>query len=206
MIEITHVAEFLIAEMYNRSPSVQRGLFEIMGQKNAWFNEQFAVPELQLSTCGSYIFDGAHKIDVAILNTRTNLVIPCEAKLGLNRLNRSQFESRFLKQGGLSHGNRRIKGSMLAIIERKLPEGCLTEPIHVYHDGIDYELSSKWFLIIRHQILKSWRKSGKPRLSENCVIVTIEQIIEFFGGRKAFNVLVKEVLDFDYYSRWLGDA
>ena len=91
MIQLTQVAESLIAEMYNRSESVRLLFTKRLKGLTPISEESTAVSELQLSSCGDYGFDGAHKIDVAILDKITGGCIPCEAKLGKDRLGKSEF-------------------------------------------------------------------------------------------------------------------
>jgi len=205
MIELTHVGETVVAQMVNRSPAVRRLLADRLGSAVPLSPGALAVRELRLSTCGRYSFDGNHKIDVAILDKASKACIPCEAKLGLTLLSGPAFEDRFLKKCGTSHGDRRITGKMTAILERKLPNPCSGLPILVVHEGTDYELTPRWLLIAREQVLAAWRSKGRPALSERCAALSVEEVVEAYGGHAEFNSLVRELLEFDYHSTWLGD-
>jgi hypothetical protein len=83
MLKLTHIAETLIAEMFNRSPEVRSSFSEVLdtdlGSSNAFFEEP-------LAACRDLSFDGAHRIDVALIMNSNANCIACEAKLGLDRL------------------------------------------------------------------------------------------------------------------------
>ena len=162
-----------------------------------------AVANLQLGTCERFRFDGAHKIDIAILDKTGSSCIPCEAKLGNDRLGKIQFEKRFLESCQTSHKDTRIAGSMIAILERKLPSPCLTAPIMVSQEGKDYQMTLPWVLILRKAIHESWTKSGVPTLSTRCIHISFETLVEAFGGKTPFNSLVSELVRFDYYGTWM---
>jgi len=95
---------------------------------------------------------------------------------------------------------------MIAILERKLPDNCSDSPIVVTHKGSTFQLVPTWILIVRDRIIGSWARSGKPALSSKCVTLAIERIVDSFGGREAFNSLVAQLIDFDYYRQWISEA
>jgi len=203
MIKPTHIAEYLIAEMYNRSQDV-RDLFRAgLSSVMSFPFVSAAVPNLQLTTCGRFRFDGAHKIDIAILDKNNSSCIPCEAKLGNDRLGRTQFEKRFMEPCRTSHEDTRIAGSMIAILERKLPTPCLASPIKVSHEEKEYQVTSPWVLIMRKDIHDSWSRRGSPSLSKGCIQISFEKIVEALGGKTPFNSLVGEFVSFDYYDTWM---
>jgi hypothetical protein len=203
MIKPTHIAECLIAEMYNRSREVRRLFGERVSLVTSFPDGSPAVPDLQLATCGRFRFDGAHKIDIAILDRAHSRCIPCEVKLGNDRLGKTQFEQRFMECCQTSHKDTRISGSMIAILERKLPRQCLTSPILVDHEGREYKVASPWVLILRKAILDSWVNRRMPPLSTGCTMISFETIVDAFGGKKTFNSLVGELVTFDYYDAWM---
>jgi hypothetical protein len=203
MIEPTHIAEYLIAEMYNRSSEVRALFAEQLSRVISLPDKPTAVPNLQLSACARFRFDGAHKIDIAILDKTHFSCIPCEAKLGNDRLGKREFQNRFLKSCLTSHRNSRIAGSMIAILERKLPSPCFNAPVLVSHEGRDYQVASPWILIMRKTIHDSWKKYGVPSLSPACIHVSFEAIVEAVGGKTPFNSLVGELVSFDYYKTWM---
>lgn len=203
MIQLTHIAEFIIAEMYNRSPEVRRFIAEQLSSSISLPDRSTAVPNLQLATCRPFKFDGAHKIDVAILDKATLSCIPCEAKLGNDRLRKAEFEKRFLRLCLTSHKNTRITGSMIGILERKLPSPCLNSPVLVSHEGKDYHVTSSWVLIVRKAILDTWTKYGVPSVTSACIPVSFEAIVDSLGGKMPFNSLVGDMVNFDYHEAWM---
>ncbi len=203
MIKLTHIAEYVIAEMYNRSPEVRVLFNEQLNRLISIPVGSTAVANLQLCNCGRFRFDGAHKIDIAILDKTGSSCIPCEAKLGNVRLGKTQFEKRFLEPCQTSHKDTRIAGSMIAIFERKLPSQCLASSIMVSHEGKDYQMTLPWALILREAIHRSWTKSGVPSLSSRCINISFESLVEAFGGKTPFNSLVSELVRFDYYDTWM---
>ena len=203
MMEPTNMAEDLIASMYNRSQEVRALFAEHLSSLVSHPEGPTAVPNLQLATCSCFRFDGAHKIDIAILNEAALSCIPCEAKLGYDRLGKKEFEKRFLGSCLTSHENTRITGSMIAILERKLPSPCLISPVLVSHEGRDFQLTLPWILIVRKAIHDSWTKYGVPSLSSACIHISFEAIVEAFGGKTPFNSLVGELVSFDYYETWM---
>ncbi len=202
MIEQTHIAEDLIAEMYNRSQGVRALFAEALKGVIAFPDRLTAVPNLQLSACAEYRFDGAHKIDMAILDRTASSCVPCEAKLGKDRLGKKEFENRFLKPCLTSHRDSRIAGSMISILERKLPSRCLDTPVLVNHEGRAYQVTSPWILIMRRSIYDSWKRHGAPSLSPACIHISFESIVQAFGRKVPFNSLVAELVSFDYYETW----
>lgn len=203
MIELTHVGERLIAEMLNSSPKVRELFAEKSGVSFIDKGDVLAVPEVPLAPCGSYRFDVAHKIDVGLLLPATLQCIPIEAKLGVDRLAKNEFDNRFLRACGTAHGGTSITGSMVSILERKLPVSA-GENIEVRSNGVTYQLSPEWVLVVREQVLSFWGTNGMPALSPNCRILTIEEIVSKYGDVAAFNDLVTKLLSADYYRKWFG--
>lgn len=203
MIKISHIGEPLISEMFNRSLDVKNLFFQKNPTDFSTSQGIVSVPEIQLENCGSLRFDGAHKIDIALLEPGKNLGVAIEAKLGSDRLDKKEFAKRFLSPCGTSHGNQRIKGPIISILERNLPFGFRSEAIMIDHLGVRYSLSENWFLVVRRPILRKWETNGWPPLSKRCHALTIEDIIECYGGKGPFNDLVTEMIRGDYYESWI---
>lgn len=201
MIALSHVGEIVVAEMINRSASVRDSIF---GSLN--LDTVIAVPEVRLNPCGGLNFDGAHKIDIAILDTKNKVCIPVEAKLGENRLTAGEFNKRFLSECGTSHKGSRVKGNMISILERNLPNQCKGSNLTVTYSNATYSILNEWYLICRESVLEKWKKSRFPDLSQSNSQVSIESIINAFGGKDVFNKLVRELLDIDYHDKWLGQS
>lgn len=203
MIQLSHIGELLLTKMINRSPAVKELLIQNTMSISLKGEKFVAVPEVQLSRFEAYGFDGAHKLDVALLLSETGKCLGLEAKLGIERLDRREFDKRFLKDCGTSHGDSRISGSIIAILEGMLPNRRENPKLMVKHQQIEYELLPKWILVVRNRILDYWSRFGRPSLSKNCHILSFEKIVGEFGGRGLFNSLVRDLLEGDYYGEWI---
>jgi len=162
-------------------------------------------PEIRLNKCGPLIFDGAHKVDVSALSSELNVCIAIEAKLGLDRLSKNEFNKRFISDCGTSHAGTRVKGSMISILDGLLPKQC-TEKLSITYSSKTYQLQTSWILICREKVIKNWNENGYPDLSRSCKIVCFEKLVELYGGKEPFNKLVSELLDQNYYSELVGSA
>ena len=58
-------------------------------------------------------------------------------------------------------------------------------------------------LIVRKAINDSWARYGVPSLSSDCIHISFEAIVSAFGGKTPFNSLVGELVNFDYYEKWI---
>lgn len=144
VIQLSHIGELLLAKMIHRSRPVQELLFRCIASPASAGGELVAVPEVQLGRSGKYRFDGAHKLDAAILLTEKGNCLGIEAKPGRDRLSKTEFEKRFLKDCGTSHSDSRISGSMIAILDGKLPNMCERGGGGVEYDNTDYRLLPEW--------------------------------------------------------------
>ena len=206
-LQLFHIGELLIAEMFNQSEAVRAHFQSILIQSKT-IRIAEAVTELCLRPCNGLRFDGAHRIDVALLthdvDAHERVCIPIEAKLGTARLTTSVFNERFLKQCVIDqHADPRISGNMIAVLERKLPVQCLQSPIETIHRGIVYLLTEGWVLVVRRRLANEWRVNGMPALSKSCTLVAIEDLVSVFGEGN-FDDLVRRVLNFEYYKEWFG--
>lgn len=205
MVQLTHIGEQVIAAMFNQSEDVRRTLLSKVAEKDISLSFQ-AMPELPLENCGNYRFDGAHAIDIAVLFPESSKCLAIEAKLGVERLAANAFRERFLNQCGISHGGARITGSMVAILEGKLPPECTGEPVFVKFDGRSYRLLNSWVLIVRQRILDGWNRNGWPDLTDRCIPISFESIVASYGDSEKFNALVYKLIDGDYYQEWIINA
>lgn len=199
MIQLSHIGEVLISKILAASDEAMRVTCgDFVEHAKPFHVEQ----ELRLNKCGSLRFDGVHKVDISILNPNTHTCFPIEAKLGLDRLGKSEFGKRFLTVCGTSHKNTRVKGNMISILERYLPAQCEGQTLSVTFGDNRYALSEKWTLISRQAVIDKWLTSGKPCLSQNCKIVSFEDLVRIYGGKTEFNQLVSDVISMDYYTEW----
>lgn len=198
MIQLSHIGEGLLARMLSDSVSVRNTLFgHLPSSKPTIF-----VPELRLNNCGGLAFDGVHKIDVAALCLATGICYPIEAKLGFDRLGKNEFEKRFLIECETSHKNTRVKGSMISILERKLPQACRGHNLTVTWQDREFTVSPFWILIARAAVTSKWNESQAPELSSNCKVSDFERLLEAYGSGSEFNSLVRNLIDFDYFNEW----
>ena len=205
MIQLTQIGQRLLAEMLGRSPAVMQALVQA-----AWSStpariptELRAVADLQLTACGKFGFDGAHKINVAILAPTIHDCLAVETRLGLDRLGQRDFDKRFLQPCTGSHKNSRVAGSMIAILERKLPDPDERHAVQTEHAGETYRVRPRWALVVRQRTLDDWQAHGRLALSENCVPLSFESLVAALGGRDPFNALVADLLPRDYYAAWI---
>lgn len=199
MIQLSHIGEELLAQMLADSISVRNSLF---GVYTSHPKPSTFVSELKLNNCGPLGFDGVHKIDVAALCHETNTCYPIEAKLGFDRLSKNEFEKRFLEECGSSHGNTRVKGSMISILEGKLPQLCKDQNLTVSWKGQQFKVSPLWTLVARKSVTEKWKNSQAPKLSNNCQVVEFENLVEAYGTASEFNSLVGRLINFDYFKEW----
>ena len=199
MIQLSHIGEELLARMFSDSEEVRS--FACGGYVSSSQNNAF-VPELRLNNCGALGFDGAHKIDVAALNPETGICYPIEAKLGFDRLGRNEFEKRFLGECETSHGNTRVKGSMISILERKLPQDCNGQELTVSWEGRKFTVSLFWSLVARKAVIDKWKEFKAPRLSDRCQVIEFESLVAVYGSSSEFNSLVGHLINIDYFTEW----
>jgi len=199
MIQLPHIGEDLLARMLFESEKVRGAVFGNL--VSTTLNSEF-LPELRLNKCGGLYFDGAHKIDVAALSNDTGECYPIEAKLGFNRLGKNEFEKRFLGECRTSHGNKRVKGSMISILERKLPKACDNQHLSVSWQDRTYTVSTTWTLVARKVVVEKWRATQAPQLSNNCRVVEFESLVELYGSSSKFNALVKNLISINYFNEW----
>jgi len=199
MIQLSHLGEDLISELLARSDKSRKLVCSKIFEDVGTF---VLVPELRLNSCGSLYFDGAHKIDISVLDTDNHICYPIEAKLGLDRLSKNEFNKRFLGRCETSHGNSRVKGNMISVLERKLPNECLASDLSVSFEGQSYALTKRWGLICRKVVLNNWLLKGKPELSTNCNVISFESLVSSYGGEKEFNRLVADIVSFNFYEKW----
>ncbi|MFN0157338.1 MAG: hypothetical protein ACKVRP_04610 [Bacteroidota bacterium] len=204
MLRLNCIAEEIVAQMFSKSILVR----ELFAKKKPSLQNMIvkaaAHAEIKLHHCSEYRFDGAHAIDVGFIDTETAKVVPCEVKLGFERLSSSQFTSRFMKQCRVSHNGQRIAGQMVAVLDGNLPDICEGHSVTAVWGDKAFDLSSEWYLVLRQSVIAKWDRTSKPALSERCTIVSFEDIVESFGSTNDFNGLVSDYLQFDYFKGWLG--
>jgi len=200
VLQLSHIGEILLSSLISESADVKKILFDDAFIQN---NSIKVIPEIRLDACGSLIFDGVHKIDVSVLDLNNSICYPIEAKLGLDRLSKNEFEKRFIADCGTSHKAARVKGSMISILERRLPVQCKGHDLTVTYNGQKFIVSDNWSLVCRQPVINKWSLTGKPALSGKCSIISFESLVRAYGSNNDFNNLMKRLLEKDYYAEWL---
>jgi hypothetical protein len=198
VIQLEHLGEPLLKGILETSEAVR----ELVLSRNL-IDKEAVLCEIPLAYWNNQKFDGAHRIDVAILNTSAASCVALELKLGLSRMASGEFTRRFLSGTSSSHKNTRVKGSMISILER-LSMDSSSESTYAERRGERILVDSVWVLVIRRQVLEKWRTSTPPSLSKKCQIVAFEEIVESYGDRNTFNKLVSNLVVGDYYREWLS--
>ena len=93
----------------------------------------------------------------------------------------------------------------MAVLDRRFEGHTVTE-LAVRAGGERLELIRPWFFVARRAVLKAW-KSNPPSFGSAVRQLAFEDIVAGFGGREAFNQLVRGMLEVDYFEEWvLNDA
>lgn len=164
--------------------------------------EHRAHQEVKIAPYAGISFDGASRVDMIFL-VGPLLAIPFEIKLGTTRLSKSRIDDEWLSGCEWSHGNRRFKGNMMSILERKFPASVPNGNLKVeLPDNREVVLTPEWCLIARQRTLDGWHSNGRPAFSDRVRFLSVEAIVSAYGGHQAFNDLVRNMLSFDYYNTW----
>ncbi len=193
-IKLEHIGEDLVSSMLRVSDSVQR---HVLGRSLTDKSE--IVCELPLDNWCDRIFDGAHRIDVAVIEGEA--CFPIELKLGLSRMGATTFSSRFLTSVSTSHHDTRIKGGMISILDRRW-EGRENDVIEVKATPEKIQLVRPWTLVVRKEVAQNWSNTSTPNLSRYCRVVVLEDLVSMFGSPNDFNYLVGKLVAGDYYNKW----
>ena len=204
-IALTHLAEKVFARMVNEQPDAFLSLCGLTDEADADFvhaARELAACEVRFEPFGGRSFDGASRVDV-VVRLRRDRAVPFELKLGSTRLNKARINDEWLAACQPSHNDRRWKGNVMAILDRRFPVPVPDELI-ANIEGERITLTRTWFLITRRQTVKAWRTSP-PDFGEHVRFLAFEDVIQSFGGQNAFNRMVREMLDFDFYSEWFDE-
>lgn len=138
------------------------------------------------------LFDGEHRIDLCLLIADKE-AIPLEVKAGT--IHRKVIAGRF------SHGDKRIAGNMLGILDRQLPEELHNVDLVAQLDGKQYKLSQKWGVIAPKNMIEQWKKSAFKNTQP--VFIDIDALC-YTAGPESFNAAAKAVLHSeDYFVDWI---
>lgn len=206
---LPYLGEELIARMANQ---MRLRFLEVCGLAHACDRDfvlstgvPIAYTEVKLRPYAGKRFDGASRVDVVVLLT-PSLGVPFEVKLGTTRLIKSRISGEWLSGCGLSHEGTRYTGNMMSVLEHNFQDHVDAGPLHADIGGRSVELTEYWFIVARRRVLDSWKGERRPSFSHNVRLCSFEEIVTELGGHEPFNHMVKDMLDFDYYSGWvLGD-
>jgi hypothetical protein len=149
------------------------------------------------------LFDGAHGIDV-LSSGHEARGLAVEAKLGLDRMASGEFRRRFLAHVSLTtHTRRRIKGSMVAILNYRALHGGEALPLRTMAP-FSVEIVPAWFLVIRRAVWANWtRPKGRlPPLAADAHVAIFEDIVQKHGNARSFDALVRRLVGADFYRSW----
>lgn len=200
-ISLSHLGEVILAEMADRKRYDILRTFGLDEAADLGFVnnlDRFAFPECQLAPHGGYLFDGASRIDVTFW-IRPELAVACELKLGKTRLSKSRVNEEFLADCRLTHNRSRLAGNMMAILDRRFSSLAPVDSLSVVLGDKPVPLSRDWFVVVQQRVLDRWTGDSRPAFSEHTMCISINTIVDAFGGKNPFNALVESLLAIDYY-------
>lgn len=208
-VALTHIGEAIVSTMIDSMRWEFIELCSLTTQAdNTFFSNKarrVVYPNANLVAYGGLGFDGASCVDL-VVRIKENLGVSFELKLGETRLTKSRIEEEWLSGCESSHQGKRWKGNMMSVLERKFPASTRPDVLKARFDGGEVPLTQEWFIIARSQVIESWRGEGRPDFSPNVHLVKFEAIVEKFGGKKPFNEMVRTLLSFDFYSKWVENS
>jgi hypothetical protein len=151
---------------------------------------------------GDYACDGAQKIDVLCVGGQHGIAI--EAKLGESLMLGDQFRKRFCAPCEVSlHQNRRLRGSMIAVLERSF-HGDVPKCSEIVCRIGDrtVTLSLGWWLVVRRSVLALWvKRQDVPVSAQFARVVEFESLVALYGHDR-FDALVREVVGENFATKW----
>ena len=146
----------------------------------------------------AYACDGEQTVDV--LCTGGEHAIAFEAKLGETRMGAREFKSRFCIGCEKSkHSDSRLRGSMVAVLERSLPfEGSR---LVAHMDDSQWNVAKNWWLVVRQSVLDRWRNSNDIPVASARILV-FDSLAAIYGSRQQFDQLVQRMVGADFAGRW----
>lgn len=212
-LQLTHIGEDLIAEIF--VTLAQRGDLSSVscaftGRTLAADVEEYALSH-PLRFCANdalpqirannqvYTCDGEQTVDVLCLGGAHAIAV--EAKLGETRMSSGEFKKRFcLPCEPSRHSNLRLRGSMVAVLDRSLYfDGPYQLVAQI--DDREWTVASAWWLVVRQSVLGRWVK--RPEfLSPSARIVAFDTLVRQYGSQQEFDQLVVRVVGTDFARRW----
>ena len=150
------------------------------------------------------LFDGVHCVDVLAHDEAATTAVAFEAKLGLNRLSRGEFEKRFLVGATLTkHKPPRVKGSMMAILSHRSIDPIGDVALRATLD-FPRSIARPWFLVVRRSTWRQWSgaRNAPSQLSPDTHVLCFEDIASQHGDSAAFDLLVHRLLGDGFSAAW----
>ncbi len=215
-IQLTHVGEELIAAMLD-SLAKRRELYQvkcaISGRTLAHDMRQIGLEQevhFRADECSLVIHNRDHKYacdgeqTVDVLCTGAKSAIAFEAKLGETRMGKSEFHKRFCGPCEISsHSDPRLRGSMIAVLERSLPFKDDSQLV-AHADDTQWSLAKPWWLVLRQTVVDKWQKEDKLPVDSARVLV-FDALAKAYGSRRHFDQLVHQVVGAEFANRWKMD-
>lgn len=216
-IELSHIGEDLIAEML-RSIAARNQLSQVAcARSGVTLDQDIQSANLQggytftaedasvvvMHAAGKCSCDGEQKVDVLCAGAGNAIAI--EAKLGEARMSANEFKKRFCQDcEQSSHSDSRLRGSMIAVLERNLPfQGNVA--LIAERNQTQYTVAKNWWLVLRKAVLEKWQKANDFPVSESARILTFDALAKAYGSRQQFDQMVQRVVGADFAGRWMID-
>ena len=207
-ISLPYLSEAIFVAMVNQKRDAFLRIAGLTGVDIAYFSDAdrlVAFRDASLLPYGGRAFDGASRVDV-VVSIAPALATAFELKLGTTRLSKSRIDSEWLSTCKPSHADKRWSGNMMAILDRHFdepaPDGDLTVAVDTVRR---FALTRDWYVVARRPTLTSWRAS-KPNFSDHVQFLAFEDVVDEFGGKPAFNDLMGDMLNFDFYEAWVNES
>jgi len=216
-IEIFHIGEVILADLLGelagrgelRIPCVAHpqctleGVFAAAGVhgKLEFQSNVSLLPVADRQT--NLLFDGTHCVDLLAYSEAGVAAVAFEAKLGLERLSRSEFEKRFLLELSASPKARRIKGSMVAILSHRCVDGVDVLRLRAALEP-PREIAQPWVLVVRRATWTRWSRpnDSPPELGPDAHVVCFDDVAAAHGDARAFDALVRRAVGDGFAEAW----
>lgn len=206
-LSISHIAEDIFARMANERRDAFLEVTGLAAEADTAFIHslpELATCEAQIEPVGGRAFDGASRVDV-VVRLRPGVAAAFELKLGTTRLSKRRFDNEWFQPCAPSHADRRWSGNVMAVLDRRF-ENHVADELAVRTGGERLQLIRPWFLVARKAVLQALC-NDPPAFGSAVRQLAFEDVVACFGGRDAFNLLVRSMLDINYFDEWvLNDA
>ena len=214
-IELSHIGERLIAGMLNRLAQRRElrrvtcafaghTLADDIGAGHLRGSLEF-LPDVTLLFVRSgtieYRRDGEQRVDVLCAGGARAIVF--EAKLGETRMAENAFRQRFCRPcKKTSHLDPRLRGSMVAVLERSFPLRGKPDLVAVARGGDGpWTLVQPWWLVVRRSVIDMWR-DGPPVSAKARVLDFDSLAAQACQTKREFDRMVMGVVGSGFAENW----